>query len=537
VRLLLALAVALALADASIVALALPPVLEELDASVEGVATVLGAYTLALALALPPSAALAPRIGPRALGAGGLLLLAAASLGCAAAQDLGLLVGARAGQAVGAAGALVAAFALLRAGEPGPGRRSWRAAALVGFAAGPALGGALTELFDWRAIFVAQAPLAVAAAVACLAARAPRGAAEAPPAREGRVASGPAIALGLLSAALTGVLFLLVLLLVAGWSLSPLAGAALVSVLPLAALAASRVPGAPRTRAAVGSLLVGGGVLALAFLPGDEALWTLPPQLLAGAGLGLALPALSGELLPERTPAQAARLLAARHLGITLALALLAPVAAAQLDAAEERTRERGVALLLDARVAPQPKLALAGELLADLGTVDPRPVLERRLAAGARRFPPEDRAAYAELCEEIDEALVTGINEAFRTAFLITGGLALLAAVALRPRPGAAVGLALLALLLPAGMAVARPEPVALADPCRPRELPGGGGLAGVLQDQVLIALDSAACRWGSTREALVIALADPDAARAYEREHGADLRPLQELLDPFLP
>jgi len=279
-------------------------------------------------------------------------------------------------------------------------------------------------------------------------------------------------------------------------------------------------------------------VLALAFLPGDGVAWTLPPQLLAGLGLGLALPALAGELLPERTPAQAARTLGTRHLGITLALALLAPIAAAQLERAEERTRERGVALLLDARVAPQPKLALAGELLADLDTIDPRPDLERRLAAGARRFTaPEDAAPYAQLRADADEALVAGVNEAFRIAFLITGGLALLAGAALFPRPSPPLGLALLALLLPLAMALNAPAPVTLADPCRPRELPGQGGLTGVLQDQVLIALDSAACRFGSSREALVIALADEGATREYEREHGADLAPLRDLVGGFLP
>ena len=63
---------------------------------------------------------------------------------------------------------------------------------------------------------------------------------------------GPAVALALLSAALVGVLFLLVLMLVTGWSVSPLGAAAAVSVLPVAALAASRVGGPPRVRAAAG---------------------------------------------------------------------------------------------------------------------------------------------------------------------------------------------------------------------------------------------------------------------------------------------
>src|SRR5207253_9359364 len=53
-RLLLAVAAGLALADASIVTLALPRLLSELHATVEGVAAVIGVYTVVLAAALLP---------------------------------------------------------------------------------------------------------------------------------------------------------------------------------------------------------------------------------------------------------------------------------------------------------------------------------------------------------------------------------------------------------------------------------------------------------------------------------------------------
>jgi len=552
-RLLLALAVALALADASIVTLGLPAVLDELDATVEGTAGVLGAYTLALALGLPAAELARRRAGARRVGAVGLLLFAAASLACGAAGSLAVLVAARAVQALGAAGGLVAAFALLDAGRPGTGRRAWRAAAVLGIAAGPALGGALTEAFDWRAIFLAQAPVGALAAVACLRAPEPPGDAgtEAPGAAApaGAPPRGAALAaLALVAAALTGVLFLLVLLLVAGWSLSPLAAAAVVSVLPVSAALAARVPGPPRTRAACGCVLVGAGVLALAFLPGDEIVLTLVPQVLAGVGLGLALPALEGGLLPERTSAQAAGLLSARHLGITAALALLAPIASAQLDRAVEETRERGAALVLDARLPPLQKLALATELGDDLDPVDARGALERRLAASASRFPaPADRAAYARLRRRADEVLLAGVNDAFRVAFLVTGTLALLAALALvvvRPALGRrarlALALALVALAVPAAQALAlpalRPEPVELADPCAARELPERAGLEGTIERAALVALDRAACRYGSSREELVLALADPEAAEDYEREHGVDPARIADLLGALL-
>ena len=307
IRYLLLLAAGLALADASVVTLALPPIIDELDASVEGAAAVLGSYTLVLGLALPGAAWVRVEVGSRALGTGGALVFAAASLGCGLAGSLGVLLALRGVQAVGAAAVLVAAFALLDAGETG--RRAWTAVAIFGFAAGPALGGALTQALDWRAIFLVQVPIAAASAV--VAWRAPE-----PTERHVEAASwpaGPVVALSLVSAALVGVLFLLVLLLVTGWSVSPLAAAAAVTVLPVIAVAAARIRGPARVRAAAGAALLGGGVLALASLPGASLWWTVLPQAMAGAGMGLALPALAGELLPERTPEQAARLLATRQ--------------------------------------------------------------------------------------------------------------------------------------------------------------------------------------------------------------------------------
>src|SRR3954471_20456936 len=91
-RLALAAASALALADASIVTLALPRLLTELDASVEGVAAVIGVYTVVMALALLPAEALRRRVGAPRLGVASLGLFAVACAGCAAAGSLELLL-------------------------------------------------------------------------------------------------------------------------------------------------------------------------------------------------------------------------------------------------------------------------------------------------------------------------------------------------------------------------------------------------------------------------------------------------------------
>src|SRR3954447_80983 len=214
----LAVSAGLALADSSVVALALPQLLRELDTTVEGVAAVLGVYVLVLALGLIPAAADERRHGAARVGAAGLGLMAAASILCAVAGSLPVLLVGRALQAAGGAAGLIAISTLFEAG--GRGRRGWVAAAVFGTAAGPALGGLLTQALSWRAIFVVQAPVALVAAIVALpgerAHDAPRPAPAASP-----MPPAPAAALGLVAAALTAVLFLLVLELVAGWNVSP----------------------------------------------------------------------------------------------------------------------------------------------------------------------------------------------------------------------------------------------------------------------------------------------------------------------------
>ena len=537
----LALAAGLALADGSIVTLALPEIRTELDTTVEGVAAVIGVYTLVLALALLPLERLGRRVGLHVVGAGGLGLMALASIVCALAGDVTTLLIARGAQALGGAGGLVAAFALIGGGADGHGRRAWVTAAVLGTAIGPALGGALTQAFSWSAIFVFQAPVAAIAAVACLAAPVH------PPAVAGvdvRFAWRPALGLALVSAALSAVLFLLVLLLVAGWSVSPLRAALAVTVIPLGALIGARIHGDPWKRASAGSALIGGGVLALAWLPDAHLAWTIAPQALAGVGMGLALTALGGDLLPERTPHDAARVLGVRHAGIAVILAVLAPLAADRLDAATRVARERGVAAILDARLAPQDKLAIAPRLLDGVRRDDPRAGLRAAVAAQRSRFAPGSaRAEYDRLGARADDTLVNAVGEAFRTSFIVAG-LAGLAAAALLARvrtSPAVVGVAL-GLAVPAPLAYAlahrsiAASPPAIRDPCDPRALPRTPGVDGFVQDRLLELLDDAACRYGSSREELLLALLDADDARRFQERHGVDVGALGGVLSALL-
>lgn len=543
----LAVAAGLALADSSIVTLGLPSILVELDATVEGVALVLGVYTAVLAIAVLPAAGVARRIGNERLGAAGIALFIAASLACGLSDSLGPLLVLRGVQAIGGAAVLVAAFGLLDGGIPGGGRRLWVAASVFGVAVGPALGGALTQLLDWRAIFLAQVPLAAPGGLVALRAamRAPPPAPDPAEDASPRPARRPAIALGLLSAALTAVIFLVVLLLVSGWSIEPLTAALAVSVLPVAALAASRIGGESETRAVAGCLLVGGGIGCLALLPSASAWWTVIPQVLAGAGMGMALPALAGEILPERSRTEAARLLSIRHAGIALALAALAPLISANLDSTIADAREQGTAALLDARLPPENKLELAPQIFAGINTDDPRGQLERDLEDAQSGLDDDEAAELGGLGDRLDDVVTGAVRSAFRATFVATAALALAAALvllwgALAPARGvrriaiAGAGAAAIAASAAYGVVFAdsERETVKIEDPCSvDRDLPDTGGLGGFLQDRSLEALDRAACEFGSSREELLLALFDDERRDEFEEEHGEDPRSITEL------
>jgi hypothetical protein len=533
-HLLIAVAAGLALADASIVTLALPDILLDLHTTVDGVAAVIGVYTVVLVVTLIPAERVMRRIGPAHTGAAGLALFALASLACAAANSLTVLLIARAIQAIGGSAALMAAFSLLVAERDA--RQLWLYATVVASAVGPALGGALTQAFDWRAIFIFQAPVGALAAIACLL---ERDVVIPPRVEREPFKIVPAAALAMLSAALSAVLFLLVLMLVAGWSEQPLKAAAAVTVIPIGALIGSRIEGSYERLAAGGCLLVGGGVIALALLPEPKLVWTLLPQALAGVGMGMALPSLAGGLLPERDSADAASLLTLRHLGIAVILAILAPLASHNLRTATERARERGVALVLDAPIDPLKKLKLAPKLLRSVDTTEsPRAALRDQVAANRSDISADEQPAYDALAKRADETLTDAVAEAFRPAFIVTGVLALLAALILvLPPPwiplGAAVATVALYAILHSTIA---PTPVKIADPCQPRELQSSGGITGFLQTQALKLLDSTACRLHSSREELVLALADPKDRAAFKKKYGVDVRSVSSVLGSLI-
>jgi predicted MFS family arabinose efflux permease len=522
-RWVVAAAAAAALADGSIVTLALPTLLQELHTTVQGVAAVLIVYCAALAATLPLARWLAHLIGVRDVGIAGLVLFGGASLACAAAPSLPALLVFRTAQAVGAAGALLFAFRLLSPParrERSSSGRLWRMSAVFGTAAGPALGGALTQAFSWQAIFLAQAPVVLAAAGLSL--RLPAFPASvsnqtdpqpAPAVRGPRIA---ALALGLVSAALSAVLFLLVILLVSGGGLSPLHAALELSILPGAAILAARLRGPATLHAELGCLAVGAALLMLAFLPRPTLWWLLIPEILAGSGMGLALPALAGELLPERTAAQAGGLLSIRFGGIAFTLLALAPLISSQLYAATQRGRLQGVAALVASPLSPTTKLSIAPQLADAMNGQDARRALARTLARSGADLDATDHRALLVLGRQGDSIIFTVVSDGLRDGFLIAGGLGLLAALLIRPsrRGRATATAAAAASLVLAGTYVLvaqsdRPALPATGAPCRAAGLPSGSGITGFLQDAVLTVADHVACAQHVSREQLLLQIA----------------------------
>ena len=423
-------AVAIAFADSSIVVLALPELYRRFDTTIQGVSWVVTAYNLAVAVTALLLVFVVHRMNVSIVLGVGLGLFIAASIACAAAQSLDFLIAARAVQGVGAALLLAGSLPLL-----GPGR--WTAAGTVGLALGPALGGVLTQAFDWRAIFIAQAPVAAFGLVGVVRAHARVEAEEGWRPSLNRTLPANAC-LGLLFGALVGALFLAVLLVISVWDYSPIAGAGIVSALPVAALAVRPLRLSRWTAVCGGSELLAAGLVGLALLPSASvplAIWALA---LCGAGLGLAVPVLSDAALDRGAGLTRSGTLTvgARHVGLVLALALIAPLLASRVPAAGDRALLRGTAVLLDAPIGLDKKVPVALDLRkafdrAQAGeTPDLRQPFDKHGAA--------HDSALAAVRDRLAGAIAATITRASRPAFFLCAGfaaLALLIAVAFRRR------------------------------------------------------------------------------------------------------
>ena len=166
------LASSLSFVDGSVMSVALPAIRSSYGAGAQQVQWVVNAYLLPLSALLLLGGAVGDHFGRRRFLVIGTSLFAAASLTCALAPSLPLLLAARAVQGVGAALLLPNSLALLNAAYSGEKRGRavgiWAAAGAAAAAIAPLIGGWLIDAVGWPAIFYINLPLAFGAIVLAL---------------------------------------------------------------------------------------------------------------------------------------------------------------------------------------------------------------------------------------------------------------------------------------------------------------------------------------------------------------------------------
>ncbi|SEQ09364.1 MFS transporter, DHA2 family, multidrug resistance protein [Devosia sp. YR412] len=159
----------LAVLDEAVVNVALPLMAADLNAAPGDALWIINAYRLAVVMVLLPVAALGDSLGYRRVYLGGIALFTAASLICALAPSLEILVAARVLQGIGAAGIMGINIALVRFIFPQAmlGRAVGNVAVVVAVssAAGPSLAGVILSIAPWPALFLVNLPIGVVAII------------------------------------------------------------------------------------------------------------------------------------------------------------------------------------------------------------------------------------------------------------------------------------------------------------------------------------------------------------------------------------
>lgn len=395
----------LTVANANMIAVALPPLADDLGASETQQQWIVDAYVLVFAALLVAGGVFGDRFGRRRALTAGLVLFAGGSLACALSPGPGVLIAARVVQGLAPPLVLPASLAIVAASHPDRIARSraigiWGAGSGFGVAIGPLLGGLIVTALGWRWVFGLSAPAALLLAAATV--RVVPGDLTSPvrdrfdlagaalvtagmagvvfgiiegrergwtsPAVAGAFAAGaallaafvaverrhpaPLVDLALLRrrrfavANLGGATVMFALLgttvylsaflqrvqhltaLQTGLALLPIGGATAV-LAPIAGRSTAKV--SARTLMAAGMLCSCAGALLLSRIePGDGPLDLLPALVLLGAGIGVALPAMTSTAVsaapaPQTGMASAVHN-ASRQLGATLGVAVLGSI-------------------------------------------------------------------------------------------------------------------------------------------------------------------------------------------------------------------
>jgi EmrB/QacA subfamily drug resistance transporter len=151
--------------DQTAATVALPAIGAELHASGAELSLVIGSYLIALAALMPAAGRLAEHWGRRRAFLAGVGVFGLASLGCAVAPSIEVLIAVRVLQGAGAAVAVPLALANVTAALP-PERRGWAVGAFatggtVFLGLGPLLGALALEAGSWRWVFALNLPIVV----------------------------------------------------------------------------------------------------------------------------------------------------------------------------------------------------------------------------------------------------------------------------------------------------------------------------------------------------------------------------------------
>jgi EmrB/QacA subfamily drug resistance transporter len=170
--LLLSVAQLMVILDISAVNVALPDIANDLDIARADIGWTITSYSLIFGSLLLFGGRAADLLGRRRVFLTGLGVFTAASLGTALAGDATTLFAARVGQGLGAAMLSPAALSIITSSFHGADRAKalgvWGAVGGAGAAIGVLLGGVLTELVDWRAIFFVNVPVSLVVATGAM---------------------------------------------------------------------------------------------------------------------------------------------------------------------------------------------------------------------------------------------------------------------------------------------------------------------------------------------------------------------------------